>query len=147
MSKINPNDPLIHYEPCILSNLNLFSGPFRQYSIEKCWQESVRKVAPLFASVNTIDFIVEPSPIFLVPSEFELKLQIKITNSNNTDLGANAVIGFVQNPLDSVFKDFDLRIGQSSITSTYNTHPYVCFLNKLFGYQWAARNLKLQTTG
>ena len=82
-----------------------------------------------------------------MPSEVELKLQIKITNSDNTALAADTIIGFVQNPLDSVFKDFDLRIGQSSITSTYNTHPYVCFLNKLFGYNWSARNSKLQTLG
>ena len=127
---------LIHNQSaeCMKSELDLFTVPMTQTSIEK---NTYHEISPLAAITDTSPiefFITGSSEDYIDLNNSYIHVQAKITNADNTNLGADAEVGFVNYPGASLFSQVDIILGDTLVSHASNTYPYRGILECLLNY-------------
>ncbi|XP_067435528.1 uncharacterized protein F54H12.2-like [Thunnus thynnus] len=119
---------------CTMAELDLFSAPMTQLSIDE----------KLYTEIMPLSAITDGGPIeFFIPGDGEkyldlndtlLHLRVKITNADGTDLPDNAAVGLVNYPLNTIFSQCDIILGDRLISQSSATHPYRAMIETLLNY-------------
>ncbi|XP_067465287.1 uncharacterized protein F54H12.2-like [Thunnus thynnus] len=117
-----------------MAELDLFSAPMTQLSIDE----------KLYTEIMPLSAITDGGPIeFFIPGDGEkyldlndtlLHLRVKITNADGTDLPDNAAVGLVNYPLNTIFSQCDIILGDRLISQSSATHPYRAMIETLLNY-------------
>jgi len=137
---------LLHHKSaeCSMAELDLFSAPMTQLSID---EKHYTEVLPLSA-------ITEDGPIeFFIPGDGDkyldmndtlMHLRVKITNADGTNLAVDAPVALVNYPLNTIFSQCDVILGDRLISQSSSTHPYRAMIETLLNY--SDSTLKTQFT-
>ena len=119
---------------CTLAELDLFSAPMTQLSIE---EKKYQECQPLSA-------LSDNSPIeFFIPGDGEkyldlyytmLHLRVKITERDGTDIPPDAAVALINYPLNTIFSQCDVMLGDRLISQSSATHPYRAMIETLLNY-------------
>ena len=129
-------------EECSKSELDLFSVPPTQVSLEKgLWIDhqpvsSVSDGGPItFLSPGTEDYVDLAKTILVV--------RAKVAKANGNDLDADEKVGIVNNFLHSLFKQVDVFLKEKQVTQATGTNAYRAYLETLLNYGPAAKQFQL----
>lgn len=130
---------------CTLTELDLFSTPMTQYSID----------AKTYTEISPLSAITHGGPIeFFIPGDGEkyldlndtlLHLRVKITNADGTNMAPDASVGLINYPLNTIFSQCDVTLGDRLISQSSATHPYRAIIETLLNF--SEDTLKSQFTG
>lgn len=119
---------------CTLAELDLFSAPMTQLSIED----------KIYTEISPVAAITDNGPIeFFIPGDGEkyldlndtlLHVRCKITNADGTDLADDAVVGLINYPLNTIFDQCDVVLGDRLISQSSATHPYRAMIETLLNF-------------
>ncbi|MCJ8741299.1 hypothetical protein PDJAM_G00068980 [Pangasius djambal] len=119
---------------CTLRELDLFSAPMTQLSIED----------KIYNEISPVSAITDTGPIeFFIPGDGEkyldlndtmLHLRVKINNADGTDLADAAVVGLINYPLNTIFSQCDVILGDRLISQSNATHPYRAMIETLLNF-------------
>ena len=129
-------------EECIKSELDLFSIPPTQTSIEDGIWDTILP-HPNFRDSSTIRFdIAGTSSHYLDLSQTELHCEIKCLKADNTGFSAtdeNPSISVVNNTLHSLFKQIKLSMSNLPVENTNDTYAYRAYIENLLCYSREAK--------
>ena len=124
---------------CTKSELDLFSLPLTQTSIESGQWVHYHPIAPLSDGSN-IEFVVPGSgEDYIDPAHTLLHLTVKVTNEAGLALAADVQVGPVNNWAHSMFSQIDVSLNQKLITSASHTYPYRAYIETVLGYDGPAK--------
>lgn len=119
---------------CTLAELDLFSAPMTQLSVED----------KIYTEISPLSAITDGGPIeFFIPGDGEkyldlndtlLHLRVKITNPNGTNLINDAPVGLINYPLNTIFSQCDVILGDRLISQSSATHPYRVMIETLLNF-------------
>ncbi len=128
---------------CVKSELDIFSVPPTQTSIEQGGFVDYHPIAPLVDS-GLIEFnIPKSSEDYIDMANSYLHVRVKVTNENGTNLANDAVVGPVNLFLHSLFSQVDLYLNGKLVTSSTNTYPYRAMMETLINYDKTAKESQL----
>ncbi|TWW71192.1 hypothetical protein D4764_17G0006750 [Takifugu flavidus] len=120
-------------------------APMTQLSID---EKTYTEISPLSA-------ITDGGPIeFFIPGDGDryldlndtlLHLRVKITNPNGSNLANDAAVGLINYPLNTIFSQCDVTLGDRLISQSSATHPYRCMIETLLNF--SPDTLSSQFTG
>lgn len=127
---------LIHNqsEECVKTELDLFTVPYTQTSIEK---STFVEIPPVSAITDTgpLEFYISASgEDYLDLNDTYLFTRVKITNADGTNLANDADVGFINYPGCTLFSQVDIMLGDRLITQSSNTYPYRGIIECLLNY-------------
>jgi hypothetical protein len=137
----------------LLPELDLFTNPPVQKSIDKTVISEHRPIATLSNSNNAITFVIPTSPdeyIQLRETLLHLKFRVNLSHTApGTDITALmwSKVSGVNNLLHSIFKQIDVKINNKQITNSPQTYAYKAFFETLFGYTHDAKLTHLTASG
>ena len=119
-----------------MTELDLFTAPLTQLSIEN----------KVFTEVLPQAALTDHGPIeFFIPGDGEkyldlndtlLHLRVKITNPDGSDLADGAQVGLINYPLNTIFSQCDVVVGDRLISQSSATHPYRAIIETLLNYSY-----------
>lgn len=119
---------------CTLAELDLFSAPMTQLSIDD----------KIYTEISPVSAITDGGPIeFFIPGDGEkyldlndtlLHLRVKITNADGTNLANDAAVGPINYPLNTIFSQCDVILGDRLISQSSATHPYRAMIETLLNF-------------
>lgn len=128
---------------CVKSELDLFSVPPTQTSIEQGTYVEYHPIAPLVDS-SPIEFnIPKSSEDYIDLANSFIQVSAKVTNADGSDLADDAVVGPVNLFLHSMFSQVDMSLNGKLVTSSTNTYPYRAMMETLINYGQAAKASQL----
>lgn len=123
-----------HSSECAKTELDLFTVPFTQTSIEK---STFVEIPPVSAITETgpLEFYISASgEDYLDLNDSYLFARVRITNADGTNLPNDADVGFVNYPGCTLFSQVDIMLGDRLITQSSNTYPYRGIIECLINY-------------
>ena len=138
---------LIHNQSteCMKSELDLFTVPMTQTSIEK---NTYHEISPLAAITDTSPiefFITGSSEDYIDLNNSYIQVQAKITKGDGANLAADAKVGFVNYPGTALFSQVDIILGDTLVSHASNTYPYRGMLECLLNYGQDTLNSQFET--
>lgn len=131
---------------CVKSELDLFSIPPTQTSIEKGDWVTYKPIASLIDD-SPIEFIVSGfGDEYVDISNTLLAITAKITNSDGTALTAEAPVAPINNWLHSLFNQVDVFLNQKMISQPDHLYPYRSYLETLLNYNSSAKDTHLTSS-
>lgn len=132
-----------HTSECMTSELDIFSIPPTQTSIESSSYLHYKPVASLTDNSDApIEFVVPSAgEHYLDLAHTMLYLQVKITP--NHSLQENVKVGPVNNFLHSLFNQIDIFFNNKLVTPTSNAYAYRAYIETLLNYGPAAKDSHL----
>lgn len=127
---------LIHNQSaeCVKSELDLFTVPYTQTSIEKY---SFIEIPPVSSITDRgpLEFHISASgEDYLDLNDTFLYMRVKITNADGSNLAADADVGFINYPGCTLFSQVDIMLGDRLISQSSNTYPYRGIIECLLNY-------------
>ena len=128
---------------CVKSELDLFSLPLTQESIQSGYWVEFKPVASL-TDTAPIEFNVSGSgDDYIDLANTFLHVQAKIVRANGQPLTAEDNVGPVNYWLNSLFSQIDVSMNDTMITSSNNTYPYRALLEALLSFGEEAKKTHL----
>lgn len=127
---------LIHdqSEECVKTELDLFTVPYTQTSIEKSTYVEIPPVSAI-TDAGPLEFYVSASgEDYLDLNDSYLFTRVKITSPDGTNLPNDADVGFINYPGCTLFSQVDITLGDRLITQSSNTYPYRGIIECLINY-------------
>jgi hypothetical protein len=132
---------------CSISQLDLFGVPGTNVSIEDA----------IFTDIHPVNAIVDGAPIefklnstrdeFLDLASSYLYVKVKIVNVNNdgveTPLAADAPVGPANNFFHTMWKQVEVSLNGTNITSGQTNYPYQAYIENLLSFNPEASNSQL----
>lgn len=128
---------------CTVSQLDLFSIPNTQTSIEKGSYVEYRPISSLTDSAPIEFDINSTGEDYIDFANSYLYVKVKILRADGTDAVADDTVGPVNNFLHSLFSQVDIALNGTQITSSTNTYAYRSYIEDLLSYGPAAKNSQL----
>ena len=127
---------LIHSmsEECVKTELDLFSLPLTQTSIEKCSYQEIPPVSAISDTGPIEFFVTGSSEDYMDLNNTFIYMRAKITRANGANLPADAKVGFINYPGCSLFSQVDVMLGDTLISHSSNTYPYRGIIESLLNY-------------
>ena len=125
-----------------LSDLDLFSKPPVQLSIEKTY-ETVHRPISILDSKSHIEFNISSGIdeyILLKDMQFYIKLKIDLNKTGSVTEADWKNISVVNNLMHSLFSSIDMQIDGKSITQNPQTYAYKAYFETSLGYSHDARS-------
>ena len=98
----------------------------------------------VYTEIMPLSAITENGPIeFFIPGDGEKYLDLndnlqhlraKITNADGTDLLNDAPVGLINYPLNTLFSQFDVTLGDRLISQSRATHTYRAMIKTLLNF-------------
>lgn len=131
-----------HTEPCLKSELDLFSLPLTQTALEASKWVFYKPVSSL-SDESPIEFCINSqNEDYLDLAHTMLKVNVRLTPRNaETD----ATVAPVNNFLHSVFNQVDVYFNQKLVSPPNNAYPYRAYIETLLNYGPAAKESHLST--
>lgn len=121
-------------EECVKTELDLFTVPYTQTSIEKSTFVEIPPMSAL-TDAGPIEFFISASgEDYLDLNDSYLYTRVRITNPDGTLLANAADVGFINYPGCSLFSQVDIMLGDRLITQSSNTYPYRALIECLLNY-------------
>ncbi|TWW54774.1 hypothetical protein D4764_0109560 [Takifugu flavidus] len=108
-----------------------------------------------YTEISPLSAITDGGPIeFFIPGDGDryldlndtlLHLRVKITNANGSNLANDAAVGLINYPLNTIFSQCDVTLGDRLISQSSATHPYRCMIETLLNF--SPDTLSSQFTG
>lgn len=116
----------------VCAGLNVFDKPPTPAAISEIRDVAVRSTQTLTRD-GPIPFEVKGrAGIYLDLSQTRVRIKLEIVKDDGTTLAAAGDnVGFVNNPLDSLFKQIDVSVGRELVTPADLHHPYKQYLHYL----------------
>ena len=128
---------------CTKSELDIFAVPPTQTSVEYGSWVEYHPIAAITQGAP-IEFNVTGSgQDYLDLANTQLHVKAQIQTAAGEDLGADAPVGPVNLFLHSLFSEIDVSLNNTLVTSANNTYPYRAYLENIFSYGPASKNLQL----
>ena len=128
---------------CLKSELDLFSVPMTQTSIESASYVEYNPISTL-TDGTPIEFVINGSgQDYLDLANTHLYVKAQILKANSQPIDANSEVGPVNLILQSLFSEVDIKLNDVLITSTNNTYAYRAYLETLLSYGSDAKNSQL----
>lgn len=127
---------LLHHKSpeCTLAELDLFSAPMTQLSIDDKTYTEISPVAAISDGGPIEFFIPGDGEKYLDLNDTLLHLRVKITNADGTDLANDAAVGLINYPLNTIFDQCDIILGDRLISQSSATHPYRAMIETLLNF-------------
>ena len=132
-------------EECSKSELDLFSVPPTQVSLEKGLWIDHQPVSSV-ADGGPITFLCPGTEDYVDLSKTILVVRAKVTKANGDDLDADDHVGIVNNFLHSLFKQVDVFLKERQVTQATGTYAYRAYFETLLNYGPAAKESQLTAT-
>lgn len=136
---------------CMKSELDLFSLPYTQVSVEKAHYLEYKPLSSI-TEEGTIEFHVTGSGnefIDLAHTMLGVKAQIftnvNVENPNAQQLAAIASVGPVNNFMHSLFSQVDVSFNQKNVSSNSSTYAYRAYFENLLNYGHPAKSSHLSS--
>ena len=128
---------------CVKSELDLFSRPLIQTSIEDGKWIEHHPIASI-TDDGPLEFFVSGSGEDYVDlANTYLYIQAKIVNSDGTDLGNDDIAAPVNNWLHSLFSQVDVSLNETLITPSSQTYAFRAYIENLISYGEDAKKTQL----
>lgn len=136
----------IHHSSCecAKAELDIFSSPATQTSVESGDWIHFKTVATIGQDSPLEFHIPAHSEEYLDLSQTQLKLVVKLVQSDGTDLTAAIKAVPVNNFLHSLFSDVTVSLNQKIVTPSNNLYPYRAYLQTLFNYNEETKYTRCQ---
>ena len=135
---------------CASEALDLFSSPYVERTLDRSYVTEVNPQNALSSSSSSIRFVIAPSDDFTDISETLVEVKVKITTVDGKKVGAIAAAnsyGLINLPLATLFQNLTIKVGQTVISNSYSTYPYLSFFQTLMSYEEASRDTRLRLMG
>ncbi len=119
---------------CVKTELDLFTVPYTQTSIEKSKFVEIPPVSAITDTGPLEFFISESSEDYLDLNDTYLFTRVRITNADGTNLANGADVGFLNYPGCTFFSQVEVMLGDRLISQSSNTYPYRGIIECLFNY-------------
>ena len=134
-----------HSHECAKSELDLFSIPSTQTSVEKGSLVPYQPIASI-TDGGPIEFYVPGSgDEYIDLPQTQIYIRAKITNADGTNLAADEPVGPTNLFLHSLFSQVDVSLNERLITSSTPTYPYRAMIETLLSYGQDAKDSQLQS--
>ena len=136
----------IHYdsEACNKSELNIFSVPPTQVTVEKSKFVDYYPVSTLSEDSAPIEFFVPGNgEDYLDPSRMQLYIKAKIKTADGEDLGAEDQIAPQNLFLQSLFSQVNVSLNDKLVTPSATTYPYRAMIETLLNFGPAAKQSQM----
>jgi len=128
---------------CVTSNLDLFSVPPTQTSVEFGTLVDYHPITNV-ADGGPIEFDIPGSGMdYLDLANTMLYVRAKITQRNGNDLGADTAVAPVNVFLHSLFSQVDMTLNGTVVTAANNMYPYRSYIETLLSYGSDAKRSQL----
>ena len=119
---------------CTLSELDLFSAPMTQLSIEDKKYQECQPLSALSDNLPIEFFIPRDGEKYLDMNDTMLHRRVKITEKNGNDIPADTAVSLISYPLKTIFSQCDVILGDRLISQSSATHPYRAMIETLLNY-------------
>lgn len=126
---------------CAMEELDLFSAPMTWMSIEEKQKKKSKKkyidILPVLAITNRgpIEFFIHgDGEKYLDLNDTSLHLRLKTTKANGSKLAQDAVVGLINYPLNIIFTQCNIVLGDRPISQASSTHPYRAMIETLLNF-------------
>ncbi len=121
-------------EECIKSELDLFTVPMTQTSIEKNTYVEIPPLSAITDSSPIEFFIAGTGEDYIDLNNTLLYTRIKITRPDGSDIADGAPVGLINYPGACIFSQVDVSLGDRLITQSSSTYPYRCLIEALINF-------------
>lgn len=128
---------------CHNTGLNIFSIPHTQTSIE----ESQYVVVKPHSLGTVMEVQLPKTDRYMDLQNTFLRLRLKLTKRDGTDLAQDTEVSLVNNMMDSLFKQIDVTIANEVITNSDNCHAYKAYICRLLNDTHGASESFIQGQG
>ena len=136
-----------HSEECAKSELDLFTLPPTQTSVEKGQYVEYHPISNI-ADGGPIQFYVPGSTDeYIDPSQTQLYVKVKVTKADGADLIDTDVVGPCNLLLHSLFSQVDVTLNDRLISASTPTYPYRAMIETLLSYDKGAKLSQLTASG
>ncbi|TKS65887.1 hypothetical protein D9C73_028356 [Collichthys lucidus] len=131
---------IIQYQPIgdsyspLLSVVNVKGGFGDVLSIEDKVYTEILPLSAITDGGHIEFFIPGDGEKYLDLNDTLLHLRLKITNADGTDLANDAAVGLINYPLNTMFSQCDVILGDRLISQSSATHPYRAMIETLLNY-------------
>lgn len=119
---------------CTLAELDLFSAPMTQLSIEDKKYQECQPLSALNDNSPIEFFIPGDGEKYLDLNDTMLHLRVKITEKDGTNIPVDTAVGLINYPLNTIFSQCDVILGDRLISQSSSTHPYRAMIETLLNY-------------
>jgi hypothetical protein len=99
------------------------------------------------ATFNPLQFFIPPSSNFLDLTQCTLELEVKLTKTNGTDLGATTNVGVINNVGHSLIKRFDVKLNDTATGEPTDLYMYKAYLFNLLNFSQDQKDTYLAQEG
>lgn len=115
------------------TELDLFSAPHTMLGIGDFRYEKIKTTTTLSKNTNTVAFTVNEDGVnYTSLQDSFMMIKAKIVKNDGTNLDANAKVGLVQNPINSIFKAIHMKVNDVNVSPPENNMHYISFFTKFF---------------
>lgn len=119
---------------CTLAELDLFSAPMTQLSIEDKKYQECQPLSALNDNSPIEFFIPGDGEKYLDLNDTMLHLRVKITERDGTNIPPDAGVALINYPLNTIFSQCDVILGDRLISQSSATHPYRAMIETLLNF-------------
>ncbi|XP_023247392.1 uncharacterized protein F54H12.2-like [Copidosoma floridanum] len=131
-----------HTDPCLKSELDLFSVPLTQTALKTNRWVHYKPVSSL-SDESPIEFVISSqNEDYINLAHTMLRVNVTLTPY---DKDRDALVAPVNNFLHSIFNQVDVYFNQKLVTPPNNTYPYRAYIETLLNYGPAAKSSHLST--
>lgn len=119
---------------CTLAELDLFSAPMTQLSIEDKKYQECQPLSALNDNSPIEFFIPGDGEKYLDLNDTMLHLRVKITEKDGSNIPPDAGVALINYPLNTIFSQCDVILGDRLISQSSATHPYRAMIETLLNF-------------
>ena len=119
---------------CMKTELDLFTVPFTQTSIEKNTYVEIPTLSAISDAAPLEFFIAGNGEDYVDLNNTLLYLRVKITKPDGTNIDAGARVGVINYPIATLFSQVDVSLGDRLISQSSNTYPYRAVIESILNY-------------
>ena len=119
---------------CIKTELDLFTVPFTQTSIEKNTYIEIPTLSAISDAAPLEFFIAGNGEDYVDLNNTLLYLRVKVTKPDGTNIDAGARVGVINYPIATLFSQVDVSLGDRLISQSSNTYPYRAVIESILNY-------------
>ncbi|XP_069470087.1 uncharacterized protein F54H12.2-like [Ambystoma mexicanum] len=130
---------------CVKSELDLFTIPLTQTSIDNSFYMEVSSLAALSPQAPIEFFVWGSTDMYLDLNDMLLHLTCKITKVDGTNIAATARVDTITYPIAIMFNQVDVALGDRMITQSDNMYAYMAYIESLLNYAHNVLDTQLST--
>lgn len=119
---------------CTLAELDLFSAPMTQLSVEDKKYQEYQPLSALSDSSPIEFYIPGDGEKYLDLNDTLLHLRVKITEKDGSNIPPDTAVGLINYPLNTIFSQCDVILGDRLISQSSATHPYRAIIETLLNF-------------